>query len=82
MEESMANKPSKRFGQIAVEQGLITLEQLKSALSYQAQENLNDGGHQRIGEILIHQGLITSQQVKEILEIQNQQMISKISIGR
>jgi len=78
----MAHKPAKRFGQVAVENGFITLEQLSSALSLQAQENLNDGCHQRIGEILVNQGFMTPQQVKAVLEIMNQQMISKISIGR
>ena len=78
----MASKPAKRFGQVAIENGFISPEQLTSALSLQAQEKLNDGRHQLIGEILVNQGFITPQQVKAILEIMNQQMISKISIGR
>ncbi len=81
-EVTMADKPVKRFGQVAIEHGFITLEQLTSALALQAQENLKDGCHQLIGEILVNQEFITEQQVKEVLEIMNQQMISKISIGR
>lgn len=78
----MAKGPAKRFGQIAVENGFITLEQLSSALSLQAQENLKNGSHQLIGEILVNQGLITPKQVNAVLEIMNQQMLSKLSMGR
>jgi hypothetical protein len=78
----MSNKPAKRFGQIAVEKGFITLDQLSSALALQAEENLKTGCHQLIGQILLNKKLITEEQIKEVLEMMNQQMISKISIGR
>ncbi len=74
--------PAKRFGQIAVEMGFITAEQLSAALIAQAEENIENGTHQLIGQILVKQKLLSEEQVQIILETMNQQMISKISIGR
>jgi hypothetical protein len=47
----------KRFGSIAVERGLITIEQLIEALTIQAKENVENGEHRRLGRILLDQVL-------------------------
>jgi type IV pilus assembly protein PilB len=53
----------KRLGDLLVETGMITAEQLQAALSEKA-----DG--QKLGDALLQQGLITEQQLIEVLEFQ------------
>ena len=54
----------KRIGDLLVETGLITEEQLEDALSYQKQTK------KRLGDTLIAKGYITEQQLIEVLEFQ------------
>lgn len=56
--------PRKRLGELVVEAGLITEEQLQQALQEQKQLNM------RLGDVLISRGYITDQQRIEILEFQ------------
>jgi type IV pilus assembly protein PilB len=56
-------EPRLRLGEVLVERGLVTAEQLKQALEVQTQK-----GHKRLlGEVLIELGFVTEQQVLEIL---------------
>ncbi len=57
----------KRFGVIAVEQGMITRNQLLEALKAQVEDNVEKGTHRLIGEILYQQGAITLAQISEVL---------------
>ena len=57
----------KRFGVIAVEQGMITRNQLLEALKAQVADNVEKGTHRLIGEILYQQGAITLAQISEVL---------------
>jgi hypothetical protein len=57
----------KRFGVIAVEQGMITRNQLLEALKAQVEDNVEKGTHRLIGEILYQQGAITLTQISEVL---------------
>jgi hypothetical protein len=57
----------KRFGAIAVEQGMITRDQLFEALKAQVEDNIEKGTHRLIGEILYQQGAITLAQISEVL---------------
>jgi hypothetical protein len=57
----------KRFGVIAVEQGMITRNQLLEALKTQVEDNVEKGTHRLIGEILYQQGAITLAQISEVL---------------
>ena len=57
----------KRFGVIAVEQGMITRNQLLEALKAQVADNVEKGTHRLIGEILYQQGAITLTQISEVL---------------
>jgi type IV pilus assembly protein PilB len=56
--------PRKRLGDLLVESGLITEEQLQSALKEQKLLNM------RLGDVLITQNYITEQQLIEVLEFQ------------
>ncbi|NLG32403.1 MAG: type II secretion system protein GspE, partial [Syntrophomonadaceae bacterium] len=53
----------KRIGEMLVEVGLITREQLDEAVLLQ-----QSGKNQRLGEILVEKGFITDQQLLETLE--------------
>ena len=57
----------KRFGAIAVEQGMITRDQLFEALKTQVEDNLEKGTHRLIGEILYQKGAMTLAQISEVL---------------
>ena len=56
-----------RFGQIAVEKGFITIEQLKSALSEQVDDDVANRRHKLIGTILFERDWITAQQIDVVL---------------
>lgn len=56
-----------RFGQIAVEKGFITVEQLKQALSEQVDDDISNRRHRLIGTILFEKDWITTQQIDIIL---------------
>jgi hypothetical protein len=56
-------KPGKMFGQIAVELGLITGEELLKILELQKEKNPN------LGEILVEQGVLDKEQLFEVLNI-------------
>ncbi|MEH7119716.1 ATPase, T2SS/T4P/T4SS family [Neobacillus vireti] len=53
----------KRLGELLIEQGLITQEQLAATLG-------DKGSSQRLGEVLLQKGFITDQQLAEVLENQ------------
>lgn len=59
----MINVKKKLVGQVLIEKGIITEEQLKQALDYQK----SSAPKKRIGEILIEQGYINEQQFLESL---------------
>ena len=48
----------KRFGIVAIEHGLITLDQLGDALKAQAEDSLKGRRHRRLGEILCDHGVM------------------------
>lgn len=58
----------KRFGLIAVEMGLITIDQLHKALIVQVKENIEGNTHKIIGKILIDLGYISEDQANKISE--------------
>ena len=59
----------KRFGVVAVEEGLITRDQLYEALKAQLDDDIDGGPHRPLGEILLEQGAITWAQIDGVLEI-------------
>jgi hypothetical protein len=57
----------KRYGQIAIEKGFITKDQLIEALTIQVTEEISGEGHRLTGVILIDLGYITLSQDLEVL---------------
>ncbi len=55
---------NRRFGELLVENGLITQKQLEIALEKSSGTNI------KIGEILVEQGIVEERQISKILEIQ------------
>jgi type IV pilus assembly protein PilB len=53
----------KRLGDLLIEEGLLTPEQLQTALAEKAP-------NQKIGDALLQRGYITDQQLAEVLEVQ------------
>ncbi len=58
----------RRFGLVAVEMGLITIDQLYEAIKIQITEEIEKGEHRLIGRILFDMGIIKLQQIDEVLE--------------
>ena len=58
----------KRYGNIAIEKGFITPEQLMEAMNIQVMEEINDGNHRLLGVILFEKKFITLMQDKEVLD--------------
>lgn len=56
-----------RFGNIAVEKGFITQQQLIEALNSQVIEEISYGRHSLFGKILLDQNCITMVQVEMVL---------------
>ena len=57
----------KRFGNIAIDMGFITLDELINALEIQVQEEIDKGERRLIGQILLELKVITSDQIKQVL---------------
>ena len=57
----------RRFGQVAVERGLITAAQLLDALATQVEDDLAGAPHRLLGDILMENGLMTAGQVDAVL---------------
>lgn len=67
--EMISRKYCPRFGQIAVQRGYITDEQLKQALCLQVEGNLAGEKHRLIGTILFDLDMMTTEQIEEVLNI-------------
>ena len=56
-----------RFGTMAVQNGFVTLDQLKEGLSLQVEENIAGEPHRLIGTILMDLGYISEDQIATVL---------------
>jgi len=56
-----------RFGQLAVEMGFVTIEQLKQALAEQVDDNLCSRPHRILGTIFYDHGWLSPGQVDAVL---------------
>lgn len=56
-----------RFGQLAVEMGFITSDQLKQGLAEQVDDNLSNRPHRILGTIFFEHGWMTPGQVDMVL---------------
>ncbi len=57
----------KRYGNIAIEKGFITQQQLIDALNIQITGEIKDGKHRLIGQILLKMNHMTLEQIEEVL---------------
>ena len=57
----------KRFGLVAVQMGIITVDQLIDAIEIQTKEDMENGEHRLIGWILLEKGYINPSQVNDVL---------------
>ena len=63
----LSQKYNPRFGQIAVEKGFVTSEQVKQALLEQIDDDLAQRPHRQLGMILLEKGWMNAQQVEAVL---------------
>ncbi len=67
MEEDTFKNLSKQyspcFGEIAIDKGFVTAEQLTEAIAKQAEDSLSNGRYRLIGSILFEHGWITKKQI-------------------
>jgi hypothetical protein len=59
-----------RFGEVAVELGYLTPDQLRRALTIQQQEAVTERSHRHIGRICIDEGYLSLPHVLTVLERQ------------
>ena len=64
----------KKFGELAVDLGLIDSIQLQECLNIQAQQNLSGQNHRVLGQIMIAQGYLMRSQIGMILKQQEESM--------
>ena len=62
-------KDDKTFGDVAVEKGFITEDQLEKALKIQTDDACSTRKRRPVGRILINEGFMTLQQVGEVLKL-------------
>ncbi len=67
--KNLSKQHNPRFGEIAVDMGFVTEEQLKEALVEQVEDNLSSHPHRLIGYILFENGWITTKQFDNVLNI-------------
>ncbi len=67
-EKEIADKYFKRFGQIAVEKGYITEDDLMKALKIQVEDDLKGRPHRLLGNILFQMGAMHIKEIEDTLE--------------
>lgn len=64
----LVNVYCQRFGQIAVEMEMITVEQLVAGLGEQARDDVEGRPHRLLGTIFFEKGLMTPGQIDQVLK--------------
>lgn len=65
--KEISKKYCYRFGMIAVDKEFVTADQLKEALTEQADDNLSNRPHRLIGRIFFDKGWMTDEQINIVL---------------
>lgn len=65
--KAISDKYCPRFGEIAVEKGFITAEELDAALRIQLEDELAGRPHRYLGVILFDNDWMTGEQIDEVL---------------
>jgi hypothetical protein len=68
IKEVLEAKFERRFGDVAISKGFITLEQLIDAMTIQVKDEATKASHRLIGEILVEMGTLSISQVEEVLD--------------
>ncbi len=69
MSKQKTDRYRKLFGQVALEEGFITREQLLEALEVQKQRKAGGKSDKLLGQILIELGYLDTQQAQRIIDI-------------
>ena len=67
VDKELSKKYCRRFGQIAVEHGFVSSEEVKKALSEQVDDDLASRPHRLLGRILMDKGLMSPQQIDSVM---------------
>lgn len=70
----LKSKKTKKFGEIAVDKGLVSREDITEALNIQKEYTEKHNEYKEIGAILTEKGLLTPNDVTVILEEQKNKM--------
>ena len=63
----LSQKFNPRFGQISVDKGFVTSEQVREALLEQLDDDLAQKPHRLLGRILLENGWMNAQQIEVVL---------------
>ncbi len=66
---NLSKQHSLRFGEIAVDMGFVTENQLKEAMVEQVEDNLTNHPHRYIGYVLFENSWITNEQFDSVVDI-------------
>ncbi|MEE9260795.1 MAG: hypothetical protein V3U40_06780 [Candidatus Scalindua sediminis] len=61
--KNLLKQYSPRFGEIAIDKGFVTAEQLTEGIAKQAEDGLSNSRYRLIGSILFEHGWITNEQI-------------------
>jgi hypothetical protein len=61
--KKLSKRYSPRFGEIAIDKGFVTAEQLTEGIAKQAEDGLSNSRYRLIGSILFEHGWITNEQI-------------------
>ncbi len=67
IDKEISGKYCNRFAVIAADKGFVTADQLKEALTEQADDNLSNRPHRLIGRIFFDKGWMTDKQIDIVL---------------
>ncbi len=67
VDEMVSKKSSLRFAQIAVDMGLLAIEQVLHALAEQRRDDRSNERHRLIGEICLEKGWMSLKQIESVL---------------
>ncbi len=67
IDKDISKKYCIRFGVISVSKGFVTADQLKTALTEQADDNVSKRPHRLIGRIFFENGWMTDEQIDTVL---------------
>ncbi len=67
LNKELSKKYCPRFGQIAVDMGFVTTEQVKEALAEQLNDDIANRRYRLIGEIIFMKGWLTIKEIEIVL---------------